>query len=171
MQHTILVTPISCKCQVLLPVFPTQSRAGPELAPGSSAAVHGLKSNPELNGQIVILLRFDDESGRWQVRVDDEAGDTRGGGVVGAVGVHTVGGGVVREHTAGGGGRASGGSSAVVGVHTAGGGGGSSTAQLRVKPGNLLAQTALEEPCERSEGSLFWSLGEGEACDAALLID
>jgi len=42
-------------------------------------------------------------------------------------------------------------------VHTAGGGGGSLTAQLRVKPGNLLAQTVLERaanPASRSAAGL-----------------
>ena len=39
-----------------------------ELAPGLEVRLQGLKMKPEMNGQVGVLLMFDEAKGRWQVK-------------------------------------------------------------------------------------------------------
>ena len=48
----------------------SQSIAAPTAhAPGVKALLRGLKAKPELNGQEVTLLKFDEPKGRWQTKL------------------------------------------------------------------------------------------------------
>ena len=41
-----------------------------ELAPGLEVRLQGLKMKPEMNGQVGVLLMFDEAKGRWQVKLN-----------------------------------------------------------------------------------------------------
>ena len=76
-RHRYIITLLHTQVECYLHVPHTRGQVSPELCIGHLVELHGLVANPDLNGKLGTLVRFDTDAQRWQLRMNDLAKTVR----------------------------------------------------------------------------------------------